>query len=142
MQKTQISIIPIPNPGIANRLLKYEIRQIFTKKSDFYYVRSSESDDVFNTSITFDIEHRLFCKVSGIKAMCAITTYHDACGIDRFAPSLMEVLYQIPKNLIDKVFAFEITQHIISEGEILCDQDKRALKAGYLIGDLTLFSKK
>ena len=137
--------VPSLTPEIVDRLLNFEIKQVFSKGGSVYCIKpiGVEHIDIFNSSILFDIENRSFCKVSGIKVMAIITTYHDSCGnSERFLPSLMEVLSQIPKDLINKTFAFEITQHIISEDEIICEKDRIALTNGYLIGSLTLFSKK
>jgi len=100
LQTKQASVIPVLNPELINRLLSYEIRQVFSRKNEVYYVRSDEDDDIFNTSLLFDIEKRLFCKISGIKVMSVITTYHDSCGTEnRFAPPSWRYYHKSQKIL-------------------------------------------
>ena len=63
---------------------------------------------IYNESYTFASDKEVYAKTDKLVQIAKIITYHK-CGYPLFVkPSVYEVLYQIPPELLDKVVAFEL----------------------------------
>lgn len=67
-----------------------------------------EGNKIYNQSYTFSGLRQTYEKAENLTEIATINTYHK-CGCPVFVkPSVYEVLYQIPQELLDKVVAFEL----------------------------------
>ena len=63
---------------------------------------------IYNQSYTFNDLRQIYDKAENLTEVATINTYHR-CGYPALLkPSVYEVLYQIPQDLLDKVVAFEL----------------------------------
>lgn len=136
--------IPQFTPEFVDWLLSFNIKQV-AKASDgtLRWVTRCTADtcfDCFNTSLAADITKRIgnLAIDKLLRKETSKRTKHDRCD-GGFKPSLVEVLQQIPTELLFKIVAFEISE-LDLEKVSLTKEDRRNIANGYILGDITLYS--
>jgi len=79
-------------------------------------------------------------KSRGLKPIRDIRTYHTWSYYGFFKPSIAEVIAQIPKELLDRVVAFEIVKWPETADDL--NKELKALNAGYHVATTRLYTKE
>lgn len=93
---------------------------------------------IHNQSCRFSPSY--ICKAEGLTPVATVTTYHKTGGYHGFIkPSVDEAIYQCPKDIIDKVVAFEfVVPECATLGEVYDSKlDRHVLQTTYYTGVLS-----
>ena len=80
---------------------------------------------IFNQSYTFKAGETVYEKAEQLTQIATIKTYHTCGHPLLLKPSVYEVLYQIPAELLDKVVAFELYAPELSAYDLYDDNLER-----------------
>ncbi len=133
IDKNKIWIPTLPDGELNARAER--IKPIVRFDGELRYIKSV---DIRNVAYTWEPKSAKLAK--DLTTLLDITTYHTYGYHGLFKPSIAEVLCQIPTDLVDKVFAFEIIVRPETAEDL--NLDKEALNAGYHIATTRLYGRQ